>query len=277
LQRAIFISYRRSDSEGESGRLSDVLSHRFSEQAVFMDVDAIRPGRDFRVAIEESIQGCAVLLVVIGPDWLEARGTTGQRRLNEANDYVRLEIAAALGRDIPVIPVLIRGARMPVAEELPKEISELAYRNGVTLTHSRWKSDLQVLIQALEPYMAHQAVVGHGGAAASLPPGPSARMKQARSAVVVPPAHPAPVAPAASGWGPAAVPGVSAPAAQAALPREAVEAVAKLLANYIGPIAEVVVRRAAGRSSSMKELGAMVAAEIEAPSERSRFLAQMPK
>jgi hypothetical protein len=149
LQRAIFISYRRSDSEGESGRLSDVLSHRFSEQAVFMDVDAIRPGRDFRVAIEESIQGCAVLLVVIGPEWLEARSTAGgKRRLDELNDYVRLEIAAALVRDIPVIPVLIRGAKMPTAEQLPQEISELAYRNGVELTHSRWKSDLQVLVHA---------------------------------------------------------------------------------------------------------------------------------
>jgi hypothetical protein len=245
---------------------------------VFMDVDAIRPGRDFRVAIEESIQGCAVLLVVIGPEWLEARSTAGgKRRLDELNDYVRLEIAAALVRDIPVIPVLIRGAKMPTAEQLPQEISELAYRNGVELTHSRWKSDLQVLVHALEPYMAQQAGSGRAMPAASLATGPSARMKQARSAMVVPPAHPVPVASASAGWGPTAVPAAPAPAAQGGLPKETVEAVAKLLANYIGPIAEVVVRRAAGRSSSMQELGRMVAEEIETPSERNRFLAQMPR
>src|ERR1700735_4638164 len=101
ILRAIFISYRRSDSEGEAGRLFDDLSGRFSEQSVFMDVDAIQPGRDFRKAIEESIHSCSVLLAVIGQQWLESADEFGKRRLDDEGDYLRLEIASALRRDIP--------------------------------------------------------------------------------------------------------------------------------------------------------------------------------
>ncbi len=151
--QTIFISYRRSDSEGEAGRLFDDLAGRLSEQAVFMDVDAIQPGRDFRKAIEESIRSCSVLLAMIGQQWLESSNELGQRRLDDENDYLRLEIASALERDIAVIPVLVRGARMPRPEQLPADIRDLAYRNCVELTHARWKSDLQVLIQALKPYL----------------------------------------------------------------------------------------------------------------------------
>ncbi len=233
MSRAIFISYRRSDSEGEAGRLSDVLSHRFSDQAVFMDVDAIQPGRDFRKAIEESVEGCAVLLTIIGPNWLEARNAAGERRLEEQNDYVRLEIGAALRRDIPVIPVLVRGGRIPQPEQLPAEIADLAYRNGVELTHARWKSDLQVLIHALEPYMVEKA----------MPPAPVAA-PQAQARVAVP-----------------------------TLPEAAIESVTRLLAHYIGPIAEVVVKRAARRCSSTVELAEAVAGEIESAADRRHFLA----
>ncbi len=112
---AIFLSYRRSDSAGESGRLSDELVARFGERRVFMDVDAIQPGRDFRKAIHENVSGCTVLLAMIGPEWLETRSASGGRRLDSENDYVRLEIATALKRDIAVVPVLVRGARMPKA------------------------------------------------------------------------------------------------------------------------------------------------------------------
>ena len=239
MHRSIFISYRRSDSEGEAGRLSDVLSHRFSEQAVFMDVDAIKPGRDFRKAIEESVQGCCVLLPVIGPEWLEAKSPTGMRRLDDTNDYVKLEIAAALRRDIPVIPVLVRGARVPQAEHLPLEIADLAYRNGVELTHSRWKSDLQILIHALEPYMLEHV------SATQLPEAPA----------------PLPAEPAA----PSAL----------HIQTESLQAVAGLLAYYIGPIADLVVKRAACRVSTLPDLYARVAEEIESPADRRKFLATL--
>ena len=151
--RAIFISYRREDTEGQAGRLFDDLVRHFGEDAVFMDVAGIEPGRDFRQAIDEQVASCGVLLAVIGKSWCDATDAAGRRRLDDPLDFVRLETASALKRDIPVIPVLVRGASMPRAEQLPPDLAELAYRNAVELTHARWDSDVQVLVRALRPYV----------------------------------------------------------------------------------------------------------------------------
>jgi hypothetical protein len=151
--RAIFISYRREDAEGQAGRLFDDLTAHFGEEAVFMDVAGIAPGRDFRRVIDEHVASCGVLLAVIGKGWIDATNETGMRRLEDPADFVRLETVSALKRDIPVIPVLVHGARMPRPEQLPRDLAELAYRNGVELTHARWESDVQVLIKALSPYV----------------------------------------------------------------------------------------------------------------------------
>ena len=134
--RAIFISYRRDDSEGEAGRLFDDLVGYFGKDSIFMDVITVTRGRDFRKVIDESVSTCGVLLAIIGKNWLDARDATGQRRLDNPNDYVRFETAAALKRDIPVIPVLVRGAKMPQPEQLPEDLKDLVYRNGVELTHA---------------------------------------------------------------------------------------------------------------------------------------------
>ena len=161
--RAIFLSYRRDDSEGEAGRLFDDLIGHFGEDSVFMDVAAIEAGRDFRKAIDESVSSCGVLLAVIGREWTTAKNEAGQRRLDDPLDFVRLETASALKRDIPVIPVLVHGARMPRTNQLPDDLKELAYRNGVELTHARWNSDLQLLIKSLRPHVGDskkQAVIG---------------------------------------------------------------------------------------------------------------------
>ena len=235
---SIFISYRRSDAAGESGRLSDDLIARFGTSHIFMDVDAIQPGIDFRKAIRENVGKCRVLLAVMGPDWLEARGKDGSRRLDNENDYVRLEIATALGREVPVVPVLVRGARMPKADQLPEDLRELAYRNSVELTHARWKSDVQVLGLALEPYLATDSNL---------------------TAPVVNAPVPKEVTPSA--------------AAPAAFDAAAVSRVTHELACYIGPIAEVVVKRAARRCDSLPDLCNLVAQEIEASRDRARFLA----
>src|SRR5581483_10817565 len=96
---------------------------------------------------------CGVLLAVIGKNWLDAADESGRRRLEDPTDFVRLETASALRRDIPVVPVLVHGARMPRAEQLPEDLTELAYRNGVELSHARWDSDVQVLVKALSPYV----------------------------------------------------------------------------------------------------------------------------
>lgn len=151
--RSIFLSYRRDDSEGEAGRLFDDLVGHFGQDSVFMDVAAIEPGRDFRKAIDESVATCGVLLAVIGREWTEARNEAGQRRLDDPFDFVRLETASALKRDIPVIPVLVHGAKMPRSDQLPDGLKELAFRNGVELTHARWNSDLQLLIKALRAHV----------------------------------------------------------------------------------------------------------------------------
>lgn len=151
--RTIFLSYRRDDTEGQAGRLYDALAARFGESAVFMDVSDIAPGRDFRWVIDEHVNTCGVLLALIGKHWLDAHDVDGKRRLDHTGDFVRLETVSALQRGIPVIPVLVHGARMPKAEELPHELQPLAYRNGVELTHARWDSDVELLVQALEPYV----------------------------------------------------------------------------------------------------------------------------
>jgi cytolethal distending toxin subunit A len=151
--RAIFISYRREDAEGQAGRLFNDLAEQFGEQSVFMDVAGIEPGRDFRKAIDEQVASCGVLLAVIGKRWLDAKDETGRRRLDDPMDFVRLETASAMKRSIPVIPVLVQGASMPRAEQLPADLAELSYRNGVELTHARWDSDVQVLVKALRPHV----------------------------------------------------------------------------------------------------------------------------
>lgn len=151
--RSIFISYRRDDAEGQAGRLFDDLIKQFGEDAVFIDVTAIEPGRDFRRVIDEQVASCGVLLTIIGKNWLTAKNESGARRLDDPMDFVRLETASALKRDIPVIPVLVHAAEMPHAEDLPDDLKELSFRNGVELTHARWESDVQVLVKALRPYV----------------------------------------------------------------------------------------------------------------------------
>ena len=154
MKHSIFISYRREDSEGEAGRLYDDLVRAYGDNAVFMDVSGIAPGLDFRKAIDDNVAGCGVFLAVVGPQWATVTGSDGKRRLEDDNDFVRLEIASALARNIAVIPVLVHEARMPHPEQLPDNIKDLAFRNSVEISHARWNSDVQLLIDALKQYVA---------------------------------------------------------------------------------------------------------------------------
>jgi hypothetical protein len=146
----IFISYRREDSEGEAGRLFDDLERSFGEKSVFLDVVGIQFGRDFRKIIDQNVTACGALLAIIGPRWALIEDANGAKRLDNPNDYVRLEIATALARDIPVIPVLVREAKMPHIDQLPPDLRDLAYRHCVELSHSRWHSDVALLTSALK-------------------------------------------------------------------------------------------------------------------------------
>ncbi len=127
----IFISYRRSDSAAASGRIYDRLSVAFSEKSVFKDVDVIPPGANYPSLLNEAIAHCDVLLAIIGLDWLTAVESNGQRRLDNPDDFVRIEIEAALKRDaVLVIPILVDDATMPATTELPETLRPLYYRNA---------------------------------------------------------------------------------------------------------------------------------------------------
>jgi len=146
----IFISYRREDSAGYAGRLFSDLQRRFGPELVFMDVAGIGLGQDFRKVVDRQVSGCDVLLAIVGKGWVDARNAASERRLDDAKDFVRLEIGAALKRDIAVIPVLVDGAGVPRAEELPADLEPLAWRHGMELRHARWDDDVGELIAALE-------------------------------------------------------------------------------------------------------------------------------
>ncbi|RXH56132.1 toll/interleukin-1 receptor domain-containing protein [Granulicella sibirica] len=172
--RAIFISYRRDDAEGEAGRLFDDLVRAFDEKSVFMDVAGIQPGSDFRKAIDQNVASCGVLLAIVGPHWASITDAQGNHRLENDNDFVRLEIASALTRNVPVIPVLVHEAKMPSADVLPENLKDFSYRNSVELTHARWNSDVALLVEALRSYVhvakEHETEPIHATVPVQLPP-----------------------------------------------------------------------------------------------------------
>jgi hypothetical protein len=145
MAQRIFISYRRDDSRGYAGRLQGDLSRRYSEEHVFRDVE-IPPGADFGEYITSLVDKCNVVLAIIGPRWLDARDREGERRIDDPQDWVRLEIERALARDgVEVIPLLVDGARLPPREELPESLLGLRRRNAFELSDSRWDYDLDQL------------------------------------------------------------------------------------------------------------------------------------
>jgi TIR domain len=146
----IFINYRRGDDPGNTGRLFDRLQEVFASDQLFMDVDNIAPGLDFVRVLEEQVGQCDALLAVIGKGWIDARDDKGARRLDNPEDFVRIEIESALKQNKRVIPVLVGDTHMPRPEELPEAIRPLARRNAVRLSHERFRADAQGLIKALQ-------------------------------------------------------------------------------------------------------------------------------
>ena len=151
----VFISYRRGDSAGHTGRLYDSLRGPIGDDKLFLDLSGIDSGQDFVAVIQTAIQSCDVLLAIIGPEWL-AWTADGQRRLDDPADLVRSEIQAALGRNIPVIPVLVGGASPPPADALPTPLKALATRDAHELTDERWQYDVERLIAAMRRIAPHQ-------------------------------------------------------------------------------------------------------------------------
>ena len=157
----IFINYRRDDSIGMAGRLHDRLAQTFGRDKLFMDVDHIPVGVDFVAHLNSQLAGCDVILVVIGPNWLDAKDESGGRRLDNPDDFVAIEIAAALARDIQVIPVLVDGARMPKASELPDSLKPLARRQAVEVRHAHFGHDAEALVARMREALGDE-VAGIG-------------------------------------------------------------------------------------------------------------------
>jgi TIR domain len=158
----VFISYRRQESSGLAGRLYDRLAARFGDDRVFMDVDTIALGVDFAEVISQAVSSCEVLLAVIGPRWLTVTDEDGRRRLDDPDDLVRVEIAAALERDIRVIPVLVEGAVMPSRQQLPEVLAGLARRNALSVRHESFRADAERLLAAVEPLLRPTAAPAPG-------------------------------------------------------------------------------------------------------------------
>jgi hypothetical protein len=146
----IFINYRRDDAAGAAGRLHDHLARSFPRGDLLMDVDAIEPGFDFVKQLETQVSQCDALLALIGPHWSAAEDEQGRRRLEDETDYVRIEIASALKRGIPVIPVLLDGTPMPSQSELPDDLKSLTRRQALELRHTRFAVDADAIVTALK-------------------------------------------------------------------------------------------------------------------------------
>ncbi len=154
----IFISYRRADSQWAAARLYDNLTHAFPDDRIFMDVEQIAPGQDFVDVLEHQVGACDVFLALIGPEWLSLQAANGARRLDDAKDFVRVEIAAALQRDETLtIPILLDNATPPRAEDLPDDLKPLARRHFARLTHEGFRSELPPLQDAIAAALAKGA------------------------------------------------------------------------------------------------------------------------
>jgi hypothetical protein len=156
----IFISYRREDTSPYAGRLYDHLSAHFGADRVFMDLDTIRPGDDFVQVISDKVAACDVLIALIGKQWVRAVNSRGHRRLDDPNDFVRIEIVSALNRKVRVIPALIEDATMPEAGELPKDIAPLTRRNAIEIKNSMFRQNVARLIQVIEETVGPKTAPG---------------------------------------------------------------------------------------------------------------------
>jgi len=146
---AVFISYRRQDSQSAAGRLAEDLAERLGADRVFRDIGGLVPGTPFPVALRDALQSCAAVAVVIGPRWESAQDSSGQRRLEDPEDWVRQEVATALAREVPVVPVLVERTDMPAAESLPPELRRLAEYQACELTDRHWRKDVDALAALL--------------------------------------------------------------------------------------------------------------------------------
>lgn len=145
----IFVSYRREDTAGYSGRLFDTLTKAFGSKNVFRDIEQIGPGQDFGSAIGRAIESSDILVALIGRQWLKITDDSGRRRIDDPRDFVQLEIAGALKRQMKVIPVLVEDAALPRAQDLPATLAQLVQLQAFNLRDERWEQDAVRLVKAM--------------------------------------------------------------------------------------------------------------------------------
>lgn len=165
----IFISYRRDDDPGFVHAIFHRLETYFTHDRLFMDVEGyIRAGEDFVVALNAQVAQCDVMLAIIGPRWLDVRDNRGQRRIDKPDDFVRIEISAALHHKKRVVPVLVNNARMPSVHALPDDLKPLSARNAIRMRHERFVVDCLGLANELKAIFAEsQAAVAQLAAEAA--------------------------------------------------------------------------------------------------------------
>jgi hypothetical protein len=169
----IFISYRREESAYPAGWLYDRLAERYGEDQIFKDVDSIELGDDFVEEITRAVAGCDVLLALVGEHWLTATDPQGRRRLDDPQDFVRLEIEAALSRGVRVVPILVDGAHLPGPEQLPSTLAPLVRRQALELSPARFDSDTSRLLKVLDRTLAEVASAGGGDVPRATSPRPA--------------------------------------------------------------------------------------------------------
>lgn len=152
--RGIFLSYRRADAAPYARLLQRELNDRIPDAQVFMDLDSIEAGMDFARVIREGVDSCAVLVALIGRQWVTVADEQGLRRLDDPNDYVRFEIQAALEQGVRVIPVLVDGAEPLRPEQLPVGLLKLARLNGLELSYGRYQYDVDRLLNLIQRVLA---------------------------------------------------------------------------------------------------------------------------
>jgi hypothetical protein len=160
----VFVSYRRADSGDAAGRLADRLAGKLGDQRVFMDVE-IELGADWVEEITAAVAACDVMVAVIGPGWLSAADSAGRRRLDDPDDWVRLEVRTALQRGVRLIPVLVGGAAMPLRVELPPDIADLTRRQSLHVRHESFRKDAEHLLAAVERLLSAPGTSGRHAAA----------------------------------------------------------------------------------------------------------------
>jgi hypothetical protein len=167
MTASVFISYRRNDSRYQARMIYGAFQQAVPRDRLFMDVDSIPPGADFVGVLQSWVTQCEIMLALIGPGWIEATDPkTGRMRLDDPNDFVRIEIREALSRNIPVVPVLLDETPMPKIEQLPDDMKGLVRRQAEFVAYRTFDADVRRLIKELglgstdEPAMSSTGRIG---------------------------------------------------------------------------------------------------------------------